>query len=279
MRIPEKDSFKARIVNYSLKNNLRREVVYQNYIYERFLERLSKSKYANYLVIKGGALITYLVGMKDRSTTDIDLTLINNKLDEKIIYKMIKEIIGIKVNDGFVFEIESVKQIMLETSVKAYRVEIDVNYFTIIFHFSLDICEGNNPIPNPIKYEFGCILDDNKSISVYGYCVESILADKAVTFLEKGLSNTRMKDFYDIYTLTKKKHDRDAFILSFKEVYKSKRLNYSFDENKRLLNNIKNDITFNILSENYQKTNPYAKGITLLMCLTSIDELLRGILN
>ena len=99
--------------------------------------------------------------MNGRSTTDIDLTLINNKLDEKIINKMIKEILNVKVNDGFIFEVKSVKQIMLEASVKAYRLEIDVNYFTIIFHFSLDICEGNEPILNPIKYDFGCIFDDN----------------------------------------------------------------------------------------------------------------------
>jgi len=161
MRIPEKDSFKARIANYSLENNLNSEVVYQNYIYERFLERLSKSIYADNVLIKGGVLITYLVGMNGRSTTDIDLTLINNKLDEKIINKMIKEILNVKVNDGFIFEVKSVKQIMLEASVKAYRLEIDVNYFTIIFHFSLDICEGNEPILNPIKYDFGCIFDDN----------------------------------------------------------------------------------------------------------------------
>lgn len=100
-----------------------------------------------------------------------------------------------------------------------------------------------------------------------------------MTFLEKGLSNTRMKDFYDIYTLTKKGYDRDSFIISFKEVYKSKKLNYSFDDYNRLLNKIKDDITFNYLWGKYQKTNHYAKRITLLMCLTSVDELLRGILK
>ncbi len=206
-------SLKGQIKNYAKSNNIAAQVVLQNYMFERFLERLSVSEYSEKFVVKGGMLIAAIVGLDTRSTMDLDTTLRNLPLTEEQISEALSKICRIDLQDDVSFEIKSVAPIRKDDVYGGYCVRLDAIYDTIITPLSIDISTGDIITPSAVKYEFGGIFDENVKISLWGYNIETVMAEKVETILSRGIFTTRPRDFYDVYILeTTQKYDKGLFL-------------------------------------------------------------------
>lgn len=103
---------KAKVRNLSEGDNNRARVLIRNYVMERFLERISLSKYKDNFILKGGMLVSSMVGLETRATMDIDTTINAFNLDAENARKILVEIISIPIDDGMNFTINGVSDIM-----------------------------------------------------------------------------------------------------------------------------------------------------------------------
>ena len=196
-------SFKAKINNYAKSRHIPAQVVLQNVMFERFLERLSLSPFRDKFVIKGGMLISALVGLDTRMTMDLDTTLRRLSLTEEQVGKAVRDICDTKLDDEVTFQIKSVAPIRKDDLYGGYRVRLDAIYKTITTPLSIDVSTGDVITPAAVEYEFGGVLDDAVRISLWGYSIETVLAEKVETILSRDVTNTRPRDYYDVYILSR----------------------------------------------------------------------------
>ena len=205
-------SMKAKIKNYAKSNNIAAQVVLQNYMFERFLARMSESEYKEKFVIKGGMLIAAIVGLDTRSTMDLDTTLKNLPLTEEKILEAVKNICNRNLSDDVSFEVVSIAPIRKDDRYGGFCVRLNAVYDTIVTPLSIDVSTGDVITPSAVKYEFTGIFDDEVRIRLWGYNIETVMAEKVETALSRGIFNTRPRDYYDIYILgTTQKYDKDLF--------------------------------------------------------------------
>ena len=210
-------SLKGSINNYAKSRGIAAQVVLQNYMFERFLDRLSNSGYRDKFVIKGGMLIAAIVGLDTRSTMDLDTTLLNYPLTEKTVEETINEICRIDMKDDVSFQLISIKPIRRDDHYGGFCVRIDAVYDMIVTPLSIDISTGDVITPSAIEYEFSGIFDEKVRIRLWGYNIETVLAEKMETILSRGIFNTRPRDFYDIYILVKtQKYSKRIFAEALK---------------------------------------------------------------
>ena len=194
-------AFKAKINNYAKKNHLPAQVVLQNFMFERFLERLSKSEYKDKFVIKGGMLISALVGLDTRATMDLDTTLRKLELTEEKVKEAVGKISDIDLSDGISFRINSVSPIRKDDIYGGYRVKMEALFEEMITPLSVDVSTGDIITPEAVEYEIGGIMDDSVRIKLWGYNIETALAEKVETILSRDVLNMRSRDYYDVYIL------------------------------------------------------------------------------
>lgn len=256
-------SLKGRIKNYAKSRNLAAQVVLQNYMFERFLERLSVSDYSEKFVVKGGMLIAAIVGLDTRSTMDLDTTLRNLPLTEEQISTALSSICKIDLNDDVSFEIKSVAPIRKDDVYGGYCVRLDAIYDTIVTPLSIDVSTGDIITPEAVKYEFSGIFDEDVKITLWGYNIETVMAEKVETILSRGVFTTRPRDFYDVYILgTTQKYDREIF----KEALKATAMHRGSLEKIADVGGIMGQISSNEDLKNmwvkYQKKFAYARDIS-----------------
>ena len=194
------ESLKGKIRNIANSKKLRSQEVLQMFLFERFLERLSKSVYKFNFVIKGGLLISSMIGIDNRTTMDMDTTIKGVPLKEEVIRNIILEIININVDDGIEFEIAGITHIREEDEYENFRVHLIANFDKIKNDMKIDITTGDVITPREIEYLYPCMFQD-ENIRVLAYPVETILAEKYESIIKRNISTTRMRDFYDIYNL------------------------------------------------------------------------------
>ena len=205
-------SLKAKIKNYAKSSNIAAQVVLQNYMFERFLARMSESEYSEKFVIKGGMLIAAIVGLDTRSTMDLDTTLKNLPLTEEKVVEAVKNICSIDLGDDVNFETVSIAPIRKDDRYGGFCVRLNAVYDTIVTPLSIDVSTGDVITPSAVQYEFGGIFDDNVRIRLWGYNIETVMAEKVETVLSRGIFNTRPRDYYDIYILgTTQTYDKKLF--------------------------------------------------------------------
>lgn len=195
-------SFKAQIRNLAKKKNIKAQMLLQNYMFERFLERLSLSEYKDKFVLKGGMLVAAIVGMDARSTMDLDATLRGLPLTEESIRTAITAICNFPIQDEVTLTIGSVSPIRPDDAYGGYRVKITAVYDTIETPFSVDISTGDVITPQAVKYSFCGIFDEEKQFEIWAYNIETVMAEKIETILRRNILNTRPRDFYDIFILS-----------------------------------------------------------------------------
>ena len=195
-------SLKAQIKNLAKKKNIKAQVLLQNYMFERFLERLSLSDYKDKFVLKGGMLVAAIVGMDIRSTMDLDATLRGLPLTEESINKTITEICAFPVQDEVTIKVETVNPIRPGDVYGGYRVKLMAVYDTIETPFAVDISTGDVITPQAVRYTFRGIFDEDKQIEIWAYNIETVMAEKIETILRRNTLNTRPRDFYDIFILS-----------------------------------------------------------------------------
>ena len=193
---------KSIVKNMAKEKKISAQLVLQNYMLERFLERVSLSPYRENFIIKGGFLIASMVGLGSRATMDMDATIKGYPVNKETIQNMIKEILAVPVDDDISFEFRNIGEIREGDKYTGYRVALTANYEKMAVPLKLDIMTGDKITPREIEYDYKLMLDD-RSIRVLAYNLLTILAEKLETVISRGDQNTRPRDYYDIFTLTK----------------------------------------------------------------------------
>ena len=190
------------IRNLSKKKSADAQILMRNYMMERFLERISLSEYKNQFILKGGMLVAAMVGLDARATMDLDATIKGTNVSVTDVELIISRIISIPLDDGVSFRIKRISEIMEEADYPGVRVSMETKFDGVITPLKIDISTGDIITPREIKYNFNLMLE-NRTIEVWAYNLETVLAEKLETVISRNVTNTRMRDFYDIYILQK----------------------------------------------------------------------------
>ena len=198
MKTPEQ--LKGAIRNIAAQKNLRPQEVLQMFLFERILERLAVSRYRNNFILKGGLLISSMIGIDERTTIDMDTTVRGIPMEETEITSVILEILSLDVDDGITFAFRRIEPIREDDAYRNFRVHIEARYGKINSPMKIDITTGDEITPAAIQYDYP-FLFEQKTVPVMAYTLETILAEKYETILRRNIGTTRARDFYDLHTL------------------------------------------------------------------------------
>ncbi len=203
---------KDKITNLTGGDSNKSQVYLRNFFMERFLERISQSKYKYNFVVKGGILVASLVGLDMRATMDIDSTVKSLTLGEEEARKIVENITHIDLADGVTFKIISISSIMEVNDYPGIRFSIDGYFEKIRQAIKIDLSTGDIITPRAIEYNYSLMFED-REISLLTYNIETLLAEKLETMIARSTANTRMRDFYDIFLLSSM-HDYSIEVLN-----------------------------------------------------------------
>ena len=188
------------IRNLSKKKSADAQILMRNYMMERFLERISLSKYRDKFILKGGMLVAAMVGLDARSTMDLDATVKGINVNVNDVADLIAGIVSVPIDDGVTFQVNKVSEIMDEAEYLGIRVSMTTVFDGVVTPLKIDISTGDAITPREVRYSFKLMLED-RSIDIWAYNLETVLAEKLETIITRATTNTRMRDFYDIYIL------------------------------------------------------------------------------
>ncbi|QOS41280.1 nucleotidyl transferase AbiEii/AbiGii toxin family protein [Treponema rectale] len=272
-------SLRAKINNYAKEHGILAQVVLQNYMFECLLDRISRSKYVDNFVIKGGILVSSLVGLDVRSTMDMDTTLVHLSLTEEKIKEAMNAIITVPADDGVVFNFVSVEPIRKDDVYGGFCLRLDAKYESIETPLSIDISTGDAITPEPINYGYKRLFNSENVIPLRSYPLETVLAEKIETIITRGILNTRPRDFYDVYILTKTQgYNAETLrkaIFATAEHRGTKAI-MEAETNSRLAV-IENSSELQSQWAKYQKKFPYAKDITYQETVNAVKEVIHEI--
>ena len=255
---------KALIKNFALDKEIMPQAVLQNYMLERFLERISRSQYKDKFILKGGMLIAALIGIDIRTTMDMDATLKNMTLTKESVTKALNDIFTIQLSDNITFKLLKIENIRDDDVYSGYRASINAAFDTLNVTLKIDLTTGDKITPKEVKYKFNLLFED-RTINILAYNPETIIAEKYETILRRSVLNTRIRDFYDVYILIKfLLHNIDkALLLQAVEATANKRESIALLSNaKSIIEIIKNDEEMQSRWTLYQKDFSYAKDIS-----------------
>ena len=267
---------KAIIKNMAKEKNIAAQLVLQNYMLERFLERVSLSEYKDKYIIKGGFLISSMVGLSSRATMDMDATIKGYPVNEETVRKMVEDIITIQIDDDISFELKSVGDIREGDEYTGYRVALSANYPPMAVPLKLDITTGDKITPKEIKYDYKLMLED-RTIKVMAYNLETILAEKLETVISRGDQNTRPRDYYDIFILTRlqeKNIDLDALSLAIDNTAKKRATSEIIKDYRHIMDVVKQSDAMIRHWDDYKKDFDYARDIGFTDTCDSVVEIM-----
>ena len=255
---------KAIIRNLAKEKHISAQLVMQNFMLERLLERISVSKYQQNFILKGGFLIAVMVGLDTRATMDMDATIKGLPVNEQTVLTMFEEICKIELDDDVTFSFRSIGEIREGDVYAGYRVSLSANYPPMEVPLKLDITTGDKITPKEIRYQFKLLLED-RSISVLAYNLETIMAEKLETVISRGDQNTRSRDYYDIYILAKLQYSNiepNALRAALKVTTEKRGSKAVIEEYRRIMETVRNSDVMHKQWNNYQKDFEYATGIS-----------------
>lgn len=261
------------IRNLSKEVGIEAHVLIRKYMMERFLERVSSSKYNGSFILKGGMLVAAFVGVEARATMDIDTTIKGIPVTIVDMERTITEISNIDLDDNVKFRIKKVSEIMDEAEYLGIRFSMDAVLDGAVIPLKIDISTGDVITPREIAYSYKLMFED-RTIPIMTYPIETVLAEKLETIISRSITNTRMRDFYDIHILLKSQNiNADILALALERTAK-KRGNFSLLENaESVLKIVKSDEDMKRLWKIYQKKFKYAGEYTWDEVIHSVREL------
>ena len=268
------EKLKGKIKSFSEKNNLKAQEILQMYFFERFLTRLEKSKYRANFIIKGGFLISSIIGIQNRTTMDIDTTIKGLPVKEEIIKEIILEILNIEVNDEIEFVLGKIENIREISEYESYRLHLTANFEKIKNPLKIDITTGDVIIPSEIEYSYETIFKEKLNILVYS--LETLIAEKYETIIKRNITTTRLRDFYDIYMIFKLKNDKidvNNLKQAIWETAKNRNSMEEILESKEILEDVKNDEYLNKQWNIYKKENKYVDNIQFSEILKLLNKI------
>lgn len=266
-------SVKDKLKNISREKNVDFNSVMRFYMYDRFVERLSKSKYKDNFILKGGFYLSKLFGLDNRSTMDIDTAIRKTEFTEENLIVMINEIISIDVGDNVKFKIEKTELIREEDEYGGLRITINFMLENIKDIFHIDLATGDPIYPRPDNYKYESLIGD-EIYKVWSYNLETILAEKIETILSKLETSSRMKDYYDIYLIYKFKFDtinKEKFRGSVEKTFKKRKFDADLMTNLSIVKESK------VLRErwlSYSRKNSYARDVEFEETLECLEKLI-----
>ncbi len=276
-RTPEQ--LKGQIRQFATRRGLQPQEVLQMFLLERVLDRLSISKYSRNFILKGGMLISSLIGIMERTTMDMDTTVNGINMDEDEISIIIKEILLIDVGDGIRFEFEKLEPIREDDDYNNFRAYFTAYYGKIANKMKIDITTGDEITPRAINYEYKTILDDDV-IEVVAYNCETVLAEKYETIIRRNIGTSRARDFYDLHMF----YHMYAYKIDFKvleeAIHRTARKRGSEEELKEwkeICDDMRVDEPLKALWDNYQKSNKYAQSVDFDSTIDTVEEISRKI--
>lgn len=259
--------------NISKQTGLTFNSVMTYYFLEVILKKLSRSSYADHYIFKGGFLLSNIIGVESRSTVDIDFLFHKQTLSEENVQQQLEEILS-EVKNDIQFSIQSITTIKESDDYGGYRATILCQLENIKQIVHLDIATGDVVTPQPITYDYKAIFND-ENFPIIAYTIETVLAEKLQTIYSRSFLNSRSKDFYDVYILSKlKKDDIDLAQLKMacERTFSYRETELNFNNIIQLLETFKSNPTQQQQWQNYSKKYSYTKGISFSEIL---DEMIR----
>ena len=254
---------KAVVKNIAKEKSISAQLILQNYMMERFLERISVSSYKDNFIIKGGFLIASMVGLDSRATMDLDATIKRYPMNKETIQKMVGEVIKIDLEDDITFTFRSIGEIREGDEYTGYRVALSANYLPMAVPIKLDITSGDKITPREIEYEYKLMMEE-RSIRVLAYNLATILAEKLETVISRGDQNTRSRDYYDIYILTKLQEeniDMESLMFALQATTKKRGSTDVVKQYRQIMEVVRSSEAMIRQWDNYRKNFDYADNI------------------
>lgn len=254
---------KDKVRNISKGDNNIAKAMIRNFIMERFLERISVSGYRSHFILKGGMLVASIIGIDMRATMDIDTTVKSLPVNMDDSQRIISEICNILLDDGVTFRITSVSDIMTDFEYPGIRIMLVAELERLRQVIKIDISTDDVITPSAVEYEYKLMFED-RTITLLTYNVETLLAEKMQTILARGMANTRLRDFYDVYEIIKICAARvDKVILSraFVATCKKRETVFSKQEMIETLTIIEKDAGMAGMWERYKKRNYFVGNL------------------
>ena len=267
---------KAIIKNLAKEKHISAQLVMQNFMLERLLERISVSRYQQNFILKGGFLIAAMVGLDTRATMDMDATIKGLPVNELTIREMFDEICKIELNDDVIFNFRSIGEIREGDEYTGYRVSLSANYPPMAVPLKLDLTTGDKITPKEIEYHFNLLLE-KRSISILAYNLETIMAEKLETVISRGDQNTRPRDYYDIYILAKLQSsniDLNSLKAALDATTKKRGSKTVVENYHRIMDTVRSSEVMQKQWYNYQKDFEYAKDIAFEDACDTVVRLL-----
>ena len=263
------------IRNLSKDKSADAQILMRNYMMERFLERISLSEYRDKFILKGGMLVAAMVGLDARSTMDIDATVKGATVGIEDVENMIASIISVPVDDGVGFRVKRISEIMDEAEYPGIRVSMETEFDGVITPLKIDISTGDAITPREVRYSFKLMLED-RSIEILAYNLETVLAEKLETVVSRATTNTRMRDFYDIYILDQLHGNTlnrqtlyDALLATAKKRGTERHLAEAVD----VLNEVESSSVMQKLWESYRRKFSYAADLEWNIIMGAVRSL------
>lgn len=275
MKISSPRQLKDWINNMAKENNLISNIVLQNFMMERLLERIAISKYKDNFILKGGFLIAAMVGIDMRSTMDMDTTIKGITINGEIIEEILNEIILIDLDDNVSFRLKDIKNIHDISDYDDFRVSVEAQFFTIRVNMKIDITTGDVIIPREVEYSFKLMFEE-RDISIKAYNLNTILAEKIESILARNVANTRARDYYDVYILLTLRQN-DVNMKSLQKAIRKKAEERNtlvyFENYEKYLTDIEESKDLSEIWKSYTLKYPYAEDIQFV----EIVNILRNI--
>lgn len=263
------------IRNLSREKSADAQLLMRNYMMERFLERISLSEYRDKFILKGGMLVAAMVGLDARSTMDLDATVKGANVNVEDIENLISAIVSVPIDDGVKFQLKSISEIMDEAEYPGIRVSMTTTFDGVVTPLKIDISTGDAITPREVRYSFKLMLED-RSIDILAYNLETVLAEKLETIITRTTTNTRMRDFYDIYILDQLHGNTlnrqtlyDALLATAKKRGTERHLAEAVD----VLNEVESSPVMQKLWESYRRKFSYAADLEWSIIMGTVRSL------
>ena len=271
-----KDSITQKLRNKAKELDLNYNLVLSKFFLDEFLKLISISVHRENFMLKGGMLLTYSLGVQNRSTQDIDFLVKGFPIETVKLKKFLEEILGDTNKKDIWFEINgTAEEIRAEDEYGGIRFHLIGHLVNIRIPFSIDIATGDPIYPLPRLERYSTILGDNIELNMYP--LETVLSEKLQTILTRAENNSRSKDFYDIYAILKNKFE----VLNIMELKVAVSMTFSYrkteiskEKAKFIIRNINEDSLINERWKRYKKKNPYAKEIEFSEIIESLNTLI-----
>ncbi len=279
MRTRNAMQLKARVNSRAKEAGVPAQMMMQNYLFERLLERLSVSRWRDSVVVKGGVLISSLVGVAARTTMDLDVTMRGFVLTHESAEATFREIAAVKVDDDWEFEFVRTEDIRETDDYPGIRVHLLARYVPMAVPLTIDVTTGDRITPDAVEYRYPLLFDDG-DIALMAYPLETVLAEKLETVVSRGTGNTRPRDFYDIHALWRTRGpscDPGTLRRALSATAEKRGSADAMGRWERVLSEVASDPAMTGLWAKYTRQNAYAAGVSLQEACQSAKDVMKVI--